>query len=127
MPNVSMSTFATGARQFVVQDALETMLCFAGSYFSWLIPYASVRSCPFAGAEMITFFAPAPMCFSALARSVKRPEHSRTTSTPCCRWGSSDGSRFAVTAIFLPFTTMASSVASTLPSKMPWTESYLKR
>ena len=76
---------------------------------------------------MITFFAPAAMCFSALARSVKRPEHSSTTSHPCCLWGSSEGSRLAVTAIFLPLTTMASSVASTVPSKMPCTESYLNR
>src|SRR6185369_2727580 len=27
-------TWTTGARQFVVHDALETMLCFAGSYLS---------------------------------------------------------------------------------------------
>ncbi len=32
MPTPSCSTFATGARQFVVQDALEMIGCFAGSY-----------------------------------------------------------------------------------------------
>ena len=30
MPNVSWSTFATGARQFVVHDAFEMMWCSAG-------------------------------------------------------------------------------------------------
>ena len=32
MPNLSCSTFTTGARQLVVQEALEMMLCLAGSY-----------------------------------------------------------------------------------------------
>src|SRR6266850_626758 len=36
-PKFSISTLATGARQLVVQEALEMMVCFAGSYFSWLI------------------------------------------------------------------------------------------
>ena len=31
MPNVSCSTLAIGARQFVVHDALEMMWCLAGS------------------------------------------------------------------------------------------------
>ena len=31
MPKVSSSTLATGARQLVVQEALEMMWCFAGS------------------------------------------------------------------------------------------------
>ena len=31
MPKVSFSTFATGARQFVVHDAFETMRCLLGS------------------------------------------------------------------------------------------------
>ena len=34
MPYFSCSTFATGARQFVVHDAFEMIWCFAGSYFS---------------------------------------------------------------------------------------------
>src|SRR4051812_36314572 len=34
-PNLSLITFATGARQLVVQEALETTLCFAASYLSW--------------------------------------------------------------------------------------------
>ena len=31
MPNVSISTFASGARQFVVHEALEMMWCVAAS------------------------------------------------------------------------------------------------
>ena len=38
IPNVSCSTFATGARQFVVHDAFEMMWCFAGLYVSRLMP-----------------------------------------------------------------------------------------
>src|SRR6266513_912197 len=59
MPKLSLRTFATGARQLVVQEALEMMWCFAGSYLSWLIPKATVMSGFFAGAEISTFFAPA--------------------------------------------------------------------
>src|SRR3954465_12085814 len=127
IPKLSSKTLLIGARQLVVQEALEITSCFFGSYFSWLMPKARVKSWPFAGAEMITFFAPAAMCFCASTRLVNRPEHSSTMSQPCCLWGNSEGSRLAVTAIFLPLTTMASSSASTLPSKIPCTESYLKR
>src|SRR4026207_2011972 len=34
IPNFSWTTFATGARQFVVYDAFEVTWCAAGSYFS---------------------------------------------------------------------------------------------
>ena len=44
------------------------------------------------GAEMITRFAPAAMCAEAFALLVKRPVHSRTTSTPSSFHGSCDGS-----------------------------------
>ena len=60
MPKPSLSkTWTTGARQFVVQLALEMIVCFAASYFSWLTPMTIVMSSFFAGAEMMTFFAPA--------------------------------------------------------------------
>src|SRR5439155_17757958 len=49
------------------------------------------------------------------------------TSTPCSLCANSEGSRFALTAMRLPLITTASSVASTVPSKIPCTESYLKR
>src|SRR3954465_9078870 len=41
-PKLSSITLATGARQFVVQDALETILCLAGSYLLWFTPITSV-------------------------------------------------------------------------------------
>src|SRR5215468_2462217 len=59
MPKLSCRTLARGARQFVVHEAFERIVCFAGSYACWFTPMQIVRSAPFAGAEMITFFAPA--------------------------------------------------------------------
>jgi len=49
MPKLSCRTLATGARQFVVQDALETMWCLDGSYLSWFTPSTMVMSSFFAG------------------------------------------------------------------------------
>ncbi len=48
-------TLAAGARQLVVQEALEMMLCLAGSYLSSFTPSTMVMSSPLAGAEMMTF------------------------------------------------------------------------
>ena len=61
MPKFSMRTFATGARQLVVQEALEMMLCFSASYSPSFTPMTMVASSPFAGHVMTTFFAPALM------------------------------------------------------------------
>ena len=55
----SLSTFASGATQFVVHDAFEMMLWAEASYWSSLTPSTTVRSGSVAGAEMITFSAPA--------------------------------------------------------------------
>ena len=65
-------TLATGARQLVVQLALVTTVCFAGSYVSWLTPRQNVGTCSgplFVGAEMITRFAPADTCLRGASRS----------------------------------------------------------
>src|SRR5262245_11219468 len=78
IPKVSTSTLATGARQFVVHDAFETTWWLLGSYLSSFTPITIVRSSPFAGAEMITFFAPAARWAFALSASVKRPVDSIT-------------------------------------------------
>ena len=48
-----------------------------------------------AGAEMMTFFAPASRCFCAPSRLVKKPVDSITTSTPRSPHGSAAGSRSA--------------------------------
>src|SRR5688500_11866238 len=61
-PKLSLITFATGARQFVVQLAFDTILCFAGSYLLWFTPITSVgtsSSFAFVGAEITTRCAPA--------------------------------------------------------------------
>ena len=61
-------TLAIGARQFVVHDALEMMVWFAASYLSSLTPRTIVKSSSLAGAEMMTFFAPAVDVARALSR-----------------------------------------------------------
>ena len=66
MPNFSCSTFTTGARQLVVQEAFEIMLCLAGSYLSSFTPSTMVMSSFLAGAEMMTFFTVPRRCFGSL-------------------------------------------------------------
>ena len=61
----SFNTLANGARQFVVQEALDTTLWLGASYCSWLTPITTVISSSEAGAEMITFLTDPPKCFSA--------------------------------------------------------------
>ena len=81
MPTASLTTFAAGARQFVVHEAFEMTWCWSRSYLSKLTPSTTVMSSPLAGAEMMTFFAPASRCFAASSRLVKKPVDSITTST----------------------------------------------
>jgi hypothetical protein len=54
------------------------MLCFSSVYLESLTPKRTVISTPFAGADMITFFAPASICFLAVFASVNLPEDSST-------------------------------------------------
>lgn len=49
-------TLATGARQLVVHEALDTTVM-SGVYLSWLTPITNMGASP-EGAEMITFLAP---------------------------------------------------------------------
>ena len=59
MPIASCSTFTTGARQFVVQDAAVSSRCRAGSY-RWSLTPTTMLSAPasFTGAATITRFTP---------------------------------------------------------------------
>src|SRR5664280_3277192 len=82
MPKVSLRTLTTGARQLVVQDALEMMLCLAATYLSSLTPRTMVRSSFLAGAEMMTFLTVVPRWALALAASVKNPVDSTTIWAP---------------------------------------------
>ena len=61
-----------------------------------------MTSWPFAGALMMTFFAPASRCAAAFSLSVKRPVHSSTMSTPSSFHGSFAGSFSARILIVLP-------------------------
>ena len=62
MPKFSSTTLTKGARQFVVQDALDTTV-YSFLYFSRLTPQTNVGVCSsLAGAEITTFFAPAFKC-----------------------------------------------------------------
>ena len=53
MPKRSLSTFAIGARQFVVHDAFEITVCAAGSKTESLTPMQIMASASPLGAEMI--------------------------------------------------------------------------
>ena len=68
-----------------------------------------------AGAEMMTFFAPAVMCAAAFSASVNRPVDSRTMSTPRSPHGSVAGSLTWRTLTALPSMTIESSVWLTSP------------
>jgi hypothetical protein len=82
MPNASSRTFATGARQFVVQDALLMILC-SGFRMSWFTPITTIASISsFAGTVSTTFFAPASTCFWQPSRLAKIPVASTTKSIP---------------------------------------------
>ena len=63
-----------------------------------------------AGAEIITFFAPAVMCFLASAAFVKWPVDSMTISAFIDAQGKFAGSRSAKTFIVFPPTVRVSSV-----------------
>src|SRR5713101_2684968 len=89
---LSLTTLAIGARQFVVQEALEMMWCFAGSYFSSFTPSTTVRSSFFAGAEMMIFFTLPRRCSLASVASVNRPVDSMTTWAPTESHGRAAGS-----------------------------------
>src|SRR5918993_206155 len=86
----SWITLATGARQFVVQEAFEMMWCAAGSYLSPLTPRTIVMSSFLAGALMITFLTVPRRCLRASSALVKRPVDSMTISAPTDSQGISD-------------------------------------
>src|ERR671915_2102081 len=127
MPMASLRTLAIGARQLVVQDAFEMIVCAPGSYLSSLTPSTTVTSSFLAGAEMITFLAPLSACTRALLASVNRPVDSSTTSAPRSPHGSFAGSRSAKTLIVLPPTAISSAVAFTSSGSRPRMLSYLSR
>ena len=128
MVNSSFSAFAIGARQLVVHEALEITVCAAGSYVVWLTPITTVTSSFFAGAEMITFFAPPESTWArALVASVKKPVDSTTTSAPMSAHFRAAGSRSANALISWSPTLIASAVEVTSASSRPRIVSNLSR
>ena len=127
MPKLSSSTLASGATQFVVHEALDRTWCVAGSYASSLTPITIVMSSSLAGAEMMTFFAPASRCARAAGPVVKWPVDSITMSTPRSRHGSLAGSRSARILIVLSPARMMSPDTDTSSARVPSTVSYLSR
>merc|ERR1719424_2811514 len=98
MPNASLTAFTKGARPLVVHEAQETQFI-SVLYVSWFTPITMTWLSSLAGAENTTFFAPALRGISA-------------------------GSRVCDSATFLPSITKESPSTSTVPSYLPWMESY---
>jgi len=92
MPNESLSTFASGASEFVVQEPLEKTSWLSGSSLSSFTPRTNVGTSPLDGAEMMTFLAPPLRWAAAATASVKRPVDSMTTSAPTSPQGMPAGS-----------------------------------
>merc|ERR1719198_2537764 len=125
MPNFSLMVFTSGARPLVVHDAHDTTAIDSESYSSVFTPTTMVGvSASFAGAEMITFFAPASTCFRQPSVVVNAPVDSQTYSTPAAVHGISVGSRVAESETSMPLSLRPVSVISQVPEKRPWIESY---
>mmetsp|Transcript_7998 Transcript_7998/g.19213 ORF Transcript_7998/g.19213 Transcript_7998/m.19213 type:complete len:211 (-) Transcript_7998:407-1039(-) len=77
IPNFSCTTFASGARQLVVHEALLTTVL-SDVYASWFTPITNIGVESFGGALMITFLHPPFMCISAFVVSRKTPVDSQT-------------------------------------------------
>merc|ERR1719426_504604 len=80
MPYVSLITLASGPRQLVVHEALESTLT-SLVYLVWLTPITNMGASA-EGAEMITFLQPPWMCIEAFSMTVKMPVDSHTMSAP---------------------------------------------
>ena len=125
IPKLSSRTFAIGARQLVVHDALDTIISedFASL---WLTPITNIGA-SWLGADITTFLAPEFIWDDAFSIEVKIPVHSATISTPISDQLISFGSLSAVIFMGFPLITNLFSLTSTDPSKGPWTESYFRR
>ena len=95
-------TLARGARQLVVQEALETTVRLL-SYLSWFTPITNIGASA-EGAEMMTFLAPPLVWARALSWVVNTPVDSTTYSAPALAQLIAAGSRSLKTVIFIPLT-----------------------
>jgi len=99
---LSWITLASGARQLVVQEALETTFMLL-SYFSLFTPITNIGASA-EGAEMITFLAPPLRWAEAVAVVVNTPVDSTTYSAPALAQGIALGSFSEKTWMARPFT-----------------------
>ncbi len=79
-----------GARQLVVQEALDTKVM-SGVYLSRFTPHTNMGVSSLEGPVMTTFFAPPSMWPWAFSLVRNRPVASTTYSTPSWPQGSSEG------------------------------------
>merc|ERR1719163_523900 len=110
IPYFSWMILASGARQLVVQEALDRMLM-SFVYDLWLTPMTNIGASA-DGAEMITFLAPPVRCADALSTTVKMPVDSQTMSAPASPHGTSSGLRTAKNLIGLPSTMRVAAASS---------------
>merc|ERR1719454_2212265 len=80
MPHVSWTILASGARQLVVHEALDSTLT-SFVYVVWLTDMTNMGASA-EGAEMINVLSPPPRCALALSMVVKMPVDSQTMSAP---------------------------------------------
>mmetsp|Transcript_12722 Transcript_12722/g.19076 ORF Transcript_12722/g.19076 Transcript_12722/m.19076 type:complete len:262 (-) Transcript_12722:230-1015(-) len=115
IPKLLWITLARGARQLVVQEALETTFS-EEEYFSWLTPITYIGASP-EGAEMITFLAPPSRWADAFSTVVKIPVDSQTYSAPESPQAISAGLRSAKNLTRqVPSMTRQSPSTSTVPA-----------
>ena len=119
MPKLSWMTLARGARQLVVQEALDTTVI-SLVYLSWLTPITNMGASEL-GAEMTTFLAPPLKWALAFSTVVLMPVDSMIYSAPHSLQGISPGVHLGIDGDGLPLTTSLPSLASAVPSKRPCT------
>ena len=122
MPTASLSTLATGARQLVVHEALETTVCA-------LVELVVVDAIDDGEVDAVgrrrdqDALGAGGRCAEALSFEVKMPVHSSAMSMPSSRHGNCAGSFTAVTLMAPLPQLMVSPLTVTVPGKRPWMES----
>mmetsp|Transcript_845 Transcript_845/g.1124 ORF Transcript_845/g.1124 Transcript_845/m.1124 type:complete len:224 (-) Transcript_845:198-869(-) len=122
MPKLSLITLARGARQLVVQEALETILM-SFLYSLWFTPITNMGVWSPEGAEITTFFAPPTKCLEAPGSVRNFPVDSTTYSAPASPQLILVGSSSLETVTALPSMTNLPFSTTTLPGYLPCTVS----
>merc|ERR1719394_1584529 len=110
-------TLARGARQLVVQDALDTTFIL-GLYLFWLTPITNIGASA-EGAEITTFCAPPVWCLEAPSRVVNTPVDSTTYLAPALAQSMAAGSLSENTVMTCPSITSLPSSCFTSPLYWP--------